>query len=88
MEEKLTQSLETYLLAIDELLKNKEKVIVKNVAEYFALKELIQSEWKDKHHTALAFAPDHGCHRWLGLLGNHGINEPCDMNTIHFWTLF
>ena len=34
MEEKLTQSLETYLLAIDELLKNKEKIIVKDVAEY------------------------------------------------------
>ena len=34
MEEKLTQSLEMYLLAIDELLKNKEKVIVKDVAEY------------------------------------------------------
>ena len=58
----------------------------KNVAEYLALKDLIQKEWKDKHCTALAFAPDHGCHRWLGLLGNHGINEPCDMNTVHFWS--
>ena len=58
----------------------------KNVAEYLSLKELIQSEWKGKHRTALAFAPDHGCHRWLGLLGTHGINEPCDMNTVHLWS--
>lgn len=58
----------------------------KDVAEYLALKDLIQSEWKGRHKTALAFAPDHGCHRWLGLLGNHGINEPCDMNTVHLWS--
>ena len=58
----------------------------KNVAEYLALKELIKSEWQGKHRTALAFAPDHGCHRWLGLLGTHGINEPCDMNTVHGWS--
>ncbi len=57
-----------------------------NTKEYLTLKELITTEWKFKHKTALAFAPDHGCHRWLGLLGNHGINEPCDMNTVHFWT--
>ncbi len=58
----------------------------KNVAEYLALKELIKSEWKGKHRTALAFAPDHGCHRWHWLLGMHGINEPCDMNTVHLWS--
>lgn len=63
-----------------------KNALKKNVAEYLALKDLIQKEWKDKHCTALAFAPDHGCHRWLGLLGNHGINEPCDMNTVHFWS--
>ncbi len=58
----------------------------KNVAEYLALKKLIQTEWRGKHRTALAFAPDHGCHRWHGLLGMHGINEPCDMNTVHLWS--
>lgn len=63
-----------------------KNALKKNVAEYIALKELIQSEWKGKHRTALAFAPDHGCHRWLGLLGTHGINEPCDMNTVHLWS--
>ena len=62
-----------------------QNALKKNVAEYVALKNLIQSEWKDKHHTALAFAPDHGCHRWLGVLGTHGISESCDMNTVHFW---
>ena len=62
-----------------------KNALKKNVAEYLALKDLIQSEWKDKHHTALAFAPDHGCHRVYGVLGTHGINEPCDMNTVHFW---
>lgn len=34
MEEKLTKSLETYLLAIDTLLENKESIIVKDVAKY------------------------------------------------------
>ena len=63
-----------------------KNALKKNIAEYLTLKALIQSEWKGKHQTALAFAPDHGCHRWLGLLGKHGINEPCDMNTIHFWS--
>ncbi len=58
----------------------------KNVAEYLELKKLIQAEWKDRHRTALAFAPDHGCHRVFGLLGTHGINEPCDMNTVHSWS--
>ena len=34
MEEKLTKSLETYLLAIDSLLEEKEAIIVKDVAQY------------------------------------------------------
>jgi DtxR family Mn-dependent transcriptional regulator len=34
MEEKLTKSLETYLLAIDMLLENQETIIVKDVAKY------------------------------------------------------
>ena len=63
-----------------------KNALKKNVAEYLALKELIQSEWKGKHRTALAFAHDHGCHRKAGILGTHGINEPCDMNTVHLWS--
>ena len=58
----------------------------KNVAEYIELKELIKAKWQGKYKTALAFAPDHGCHRLYGLLGTHGINEPCDMNTVHGWS--
>ncbi len=34
MEEKLTKSLETYLLAIDTLIEKKEKIIVKDVSEF------------------------------------------------------
>ena len=34
MEEKLTKSLETYLLAVDKLLETKESIIVKDVAQY------------------------------------------------------
>ena len=34
MEEKLTKSLETYLLAIDTLLETQKKIIVKDVSEY------------------------------------------------------
>jgi len=34
MEEKLTKSLETYLLAIDSLLEDKKSIIVKDVAKY------------------------------------------------------
>lgn len=63
-----------------------QNALKKNVAEYLSLKELVTNEWKSKHRTALAFAPDHGCHRWLWLLGTHGINEPCDMNTVHLWS--
>ena len=36
MEEKLTKSLETYLLAIDTLLENKKSIIVKDVAQYLS----------------------------------------------------
>ena len=37
MEEKLTKSLETYLLAIDMLLETKESIIVKDVAQYLKI---------------------------------------------------
>ena len=36
MEEKLTKSLETYLLAIDTLLKEKKSIIVKDVAQHLS----------------------------------------------------
>jgi len=37
MEEKLTKSLETYLLAIDTLLETKKQIIVKDVAQYLKI---------------------------------------------------
>ncbi|MGP1587539.1 MAG: hypothetical protein ACTTHG_04280 [Treponemataceae bacterium] len=64
------------------------RAIRQNVNEFCELNELIKNEWGSKHRTALAFAPDHGCHRWLGVLGQHGLNEPCDMNINHLWSFF
>jgi len=44
------------------------------------------NESRKRHRTALAFAPDHGCHEVMGgRLGQHGIKAPCDMNIDHFW---
>lgn len=57
-----------------------------NIDTYCQLVDAISEKWKS-HHTALAFAQDHGCHRAYGFLGNHGIEEPCDMNIDHFWTM-
>ena len=62
------------------------RAIKQDVNEFCALKKLIENEWKGKHRTGLAFAPDHGCHRWYGVLGQHELNEPCDMNTVHAWS--
>ena len=56
-----------------------------NIETYASLIERVKEKWKD-HSTAIAFAPDHGCHKWLGLLGNHGEKIPKDMNIRHFWT--
>lgn len=56
-----------------------------NFKTYLELNNLIKQEWSEKHKTALAFAPDHGCHRMFGILGTHGIEKPCDMNIVHLW---
>lgn len=55
-----------------------------NINTYCALHDAIRQHWRG-HNTALAFAPDHGCHRQYGLLGQHGIDAPCDMHIRHFW---
>lgn len=62
-----------------------KKAIQQDVNEFCSLHERIKNEWQGKHRIALAFAPDHGCHRWFGILGQHGKNEPCDMNIKHLW---
>ena len=48
------------------------------------LRRRILERWQE-HDTVLAFAPDHGCHRVLGLLGSHGIDAPCDLEITHFY---
>ena len=59
----------------------------RNFKTYIELNELLKEKWSGKHKTALCFAPDHGCHRMAGILGTHGINEPCDMNIVHLWSV-
>ena len=58
-----------------------------NISTYCALHDAIRQHWRS-HNAALAFAPDHGCHRQYGLLGQHGIDAPCDMHIRHFWRFF
>lgn len=61
------------------------KALQENIATYRQLKSCISKHWSS-HHTSLVFAPDHGCHRVCGFLGNHGENKPCDMNIMHFYS--
>lgn len=56
-----------------------------NIATWCGIYDHISKCWKG-HRSALAFAPDHGCHRMLGVLGTHGKEEPCDMNIMHFYS--
>lgn len=56
-----------------------------NIETYLEIKRHIENAWSDKR-TALAFAPDHGCHRKYGLLGTHGDMCVKDMNIRHFWS--
>ena len=62
------------------------RALVENVETYMELKKAIEERWKG-HRTALAFAPDHGCHRAYGILGSHGKEIPMDMNIRHFWSI-
>ena len=61
------------------------KALKENIETYSMLLDRVEEKWKG-HSTAIAFAPDHGCHKWLGILGNHGERIPKDMNIRHFWT--
>ena len=53
-----------------------------NCREYAALAELAE---KTGRKTALAFAPDHGCHEIDGGCGSHGLDMEEDLNILHFW---
>ena len=61
------------------------KALKENIETYSMLLDRVEEKWKG-HSTAIAFAPDHGCHKCLGILGNHGERIPKDMNIRHFWT--
>ena len=61
------------------------KSLKENIATFCEIHDAIGEKWS-RHRTALAFAPDHGCHEVLGgMMGQHGIEAPCDMNIFHFW---
>lgn len=62
------------------------KALKENIETYCLLREEIKTHWKG-HKTALAFAPDHGCHRLYKILGTHGERSAKDMNIRHFWTI-
>lgn len=62
------------------------KALKENIETYASIRNEIKEKWTS-HKTALAFAPDHGCHRQYGILGTHGRMIPKDMNIRHFWTI-
>lgn len=62
------------------------KELKENIDTYCRLREEIKTHWKC-HKAALAFAPDHGCHRLYKILGTHGERIAKDMNIRHFWTI-
>lgn len=59
------------------------RALDENIGTFLDVHKAISKAWKS-HSTALFFAPDHGCHAKFRLFGTHGINEPCDMQTVHF----
>lgn len=61
------------------------KALQENIDTYRLLHTSIQKHWS-AHQTVLVFAPDHGCHKVFGFLGNHGENTPYDMNIMHFYS--
>lgn len=55
-----------------------------NIDTWCELHDSIEEHWQG-HRTALAFAPDHGCHSKLGLFGTHGDDVLSDMYIRHFY---
>ncbi len=51
-----------------------------NIAVFGELQAAIRKYWAE-HRTALAFAPDHGCHD-----RSHGSDLPSDVNILHFYS--
>ena len=61
------------------------RALDENLATFCTLHDAIQSAWGG-HDCTLAFAPDHGCHKVLGVFGNHGLDQPSDMELCHFYS--
>lgn len=61
------------------------RALRENIATFQEIHTAIRTHWS-AHRTALAFAPDHGCHKAYAFLGSHGKNLPCDMNIPHFYS--
>ena len=53
-------------------------------SSFVRLGEKVNTCWQN-HDTLIGFAPDHGVHRMLIGLGNHGSNIPQDMNISHLY---
>ncbi|MBQ0070534.1 MAG: alkaline phosphatase family protein, partial [Spirochaetales bacterium] len=60
------------------------RALKENIETFLQIEEKIKEASKG-HRTALAFAPDHGCHFALFPPGNHGKDQPSDMHIRHFW---
>ncbi|MGI5887887.1 MAG: alkaline phosphatase family protein [Oscillospiraceae bacterium] len=56
-----------------------------NVETYIKLRDACRGI-QGPRRTAIAFAPDHGCHRFLGFFGLHGSKKACDMEICHIWS--
>lgn len=63
------------------------RALQENIETFNSICGRIRECWKS-HSAVAAFAPDHGCHRSCLFLGNHGVDEPCDMNIMHFYGFF
>lgn len=60
------------------------RALRENIATFRELYDLAAEQWRG-HDSVFAFAPDHGCHKQWLVLGNHGVDKPCDMNICHFY---
>ena len=61
------------------------RALNENIDTCCTLRRAIAASWQ-AHNSVLAFAPDHGCHRVYGFFGTHGIDAPCDRETVHFYS--
>lgn len=62
------------------------RALRQNISTYCTLRDAIAENWQ-QHKTALAFAPDHGCHAKFGIPpGDHGEETARDMNIAHWWS--